>query len=71
MAPIARTCEKIRLCRLLCGKAQRFGPSSLKKKNNKPFRLGRLPESRRLSAQQAVEPQQPQLLLEGDFFTRS
>ena len=35
------------------------GPADQKEENNKVFRLGRLPESRRLSAQQAAEPHQP------------
>ena len=49
-----------RLCRLLCGKAQPFRPSRLKKRvNRRVSRLSGLPESRRLSAQQAAEPPQP------------
>ena len=45
-----------RLCRLLCGKAQPFRQGRPKEKDNKVFQLGRLSESRRLSAQQAEEP---------------
>jgi hypothetical protein len=59
--------KKSWLCRLLCGKAQPFRPSRPKEKNNKVFRLGPLPKSRRLSpetpsgrgAQQAAKPRQP------------
>ena len=50
--------KKLRLCRLLCGKAPPFRPSRQKEKNNKVFRLGSFPESRRLSAQQAAKPRQ-------------
>jgi len=50
--------KKSRLCRLLCGKARPFRPSRQKEKNNKVFRLGCFPESRRLSAQQAAKPRQ-------------
>src|SRR5215469_15439645 len=49
-------CEKSRPCRLQCGKAQPFRPSGQKEKNHKVFRFGCLPESRRLSAQQAAKP---------------
>ena len=52
--------KKSRLCcRLLCGKAQPFRPSQREGGKNKAFRLGQLPESRRLSAQQAAKPRQP------------
>ena len=52
-----------RLCRLLCGKAQPFRPGGQKEKNNKVFRLGSFPESRRLSAQQAAKPRYPSTVI--------
>jgi hypothetical protein len=48
--------KKSRLCRLMCGKARPFPSTRL---DTKAFRLGRLPESHRLSPHQAAQPQEP------------
>jgi hypothetical protein len=54
--PASEGVKKSRLCRPMCGKAQPFRTSGL---NTRGFRLGRLPESRRLSLHQAAQPPQP------------
>jgi hypothetical protein len=56
--------KKSRLCRLMYGKAEPFHTPGW---NTKSFGLGRLPESRRLSAHQAAQPQSG----DGDFFSPS
>ncbi|HTG60558.1 MAG TPA: hypothetical protein VMG63_14275, partial [Terriglobia bacterium] len=53
------------LCRLLCRMARPFRDRRLK---IKLFGLSRLPESRRLSAQQAAQPHRP---VANDLFTAS
>ena len=52
----SRRCEKIAALPPDVRKGSAFPSTRL---NTKAFRLGRLPESRRLSAHQAAQPQQP------------